>query len=49
MLYVSCNPKAMAEDLRRLADLYDLRKVEGVDLFPHTDHIEAVALLRTIY
>ncbi|MEK7656853.1 MAG: 23S rRNA (uracil(1939)-C(5))-methyltransferase RlmD [Elusimicrobiota bacterium] len=49
ILYVSCNPKAMAEDLRRLADLYDLRKVEGVDLFPHTDHIEAVALLRTIY
>lgn len=49
LIYVSCNPKAMAEDIRRLASQYDLRKVEGVDLFPHTDHVEAVALLKSIY
>ncbi|MBI3297086.1 MAG: 23S rRNA (uracil(1939)-C(5))-methyltransferase RlmD [Elusimicrobia bacterium] len=49
IIYVSCNPKAMVEDLRRLADLYDIHAVEGVDLFPHTDHMESAALLRRIY
>lgn len=49
IIYVSCNPKAMVEDLRRLADLYDIHAVEGVDLFPHTDHMESVALLRRVY
>lgn len=49
IVYVSCNPKAMVEDLRRLSELYDLRKIEGVDMFPHTDHMEAIALLQRIY
>jgi len=49
ILYVSCNPKALAEDIRRLAGLYDLRGIEGVDLFPHTDHLEALALLRAVF
>jgi 23S rRNA (uracil-5-)-methyltransferase RumA len=49
IVYVSCNPKAMVEDLRRLSELYDVRKVEGVDMFPHTDHMESVALLQRIY
>jgi len=49
VLYVSCNPKAMAEDLRRLSGQYDLRHLQVVDLFPHTDHLEAVALLRAVF
>jgi len=49
IVYVSCNPKAMVEDLRRLSELYDVRKIEGVDMFPHTDHMESVALLQRIY
>ncbi len=49
IIYISCNPKAMIEDIRRLADLYDLHAVEGVDLFPHTDHMEAVAMMRRVY
>jgi len=49
IVYVSCNPKALGEDVRRLSELYDLRKVEGVDLFPHTDHMEALALFQRIY
>lgn len=49
IIYISCNPKAMVEDLRRLSDLYDIHAVEGVDLFPHTDHMESAALLRRIY
>jgi 23S rRNA (uracil1939-C5)-methyltransferase len=49
LIYVSCNPKAMIEDLRAFSDIYDLHKLVGVDLFPHTDHLESVALLRCIY
>jgi len=49
ILYVSCNPKAMAEDIRKLSSSFDLQKVEGIDLFPHTDHLESVALLRSAF
>lgn len=49
IVYVSCNPKALAEDLLRLGDLYELRRLEAFDLFPHTDHVEALALLKSLY
>lgn len=49
VIYVSCNPKALAEDLKRLSELYDVARIEGVDLFPHTDHLEALALLKRVY
>jgi len=48
LIYVSCNAKALAADLARLADFYAVEKVECVDLFPHTDHVETVALLRSV-
>lgn len=47
ILYVSCNPKALAEDVRRLGDYYALMRAECVDLFPHTDHVETIALLKS--
>lgn len=44
--YVSCNPATMARDIKRYQELgYDLKKVQPVDLFPHTHHIECVSLL----
>lgn len=49
IVYVSCNPKAMAEDLQRFSDLYEIKRLEAVDLFPHTDHVEALALLKSLY
>lgn len=49
LIYVSCNPKALAEDIRRLADFYEPKKVQAVDLFPHTDHVETVVLLQARY
>ncbi|HAH05108.1 MAG TPA: 23S rRNA (uracil(1939)-C(5))-methyltransferase RlmD [Elusimicrobia bacterium] len=49
LLYVSCNPKAMCEDIGKLSEIYDLVKIEGVDLFPHTDHVEALALLKRVF
>lgn len=46
IVYVSCNPATQARDAKMLADAgYLLRVVQPVDMFPHTDHIESVALL----
>ncbi|MDY5973444.1 23S rRNA (uracil(1939)-C(5))-methyltransferase RlmD [Streptococcus hyovaginalis] len=44
--YISCNPATMARDIKLYEELdYKLQKVQPVDLFPQTHHIECVALL----
>ncbi len=46
ILYVSCNPAAFARDLGLLAENgYRLRKLGGFDFFPHTPHLESLAVL----
>lgn len=45
IVYVSCNPSTQARDIELLSAKYELIKVQPVDMFPHTHHIESVALL----
>jgi 23S rRNA (uracil1939-C5)-methyltransferase len=47
IVYVSCNPTTLAGDAKRLRDDYGyaLRRARPVDMFPHTPHVETVALL----
>lgn len=47
--YVSCNPATMARDIKHYQELgYDLKKVQPVDLFPHTHHVECVVLMSRV-
>ena len=50
VVYVSCNPTTLASDAKRLADDYGYRLVRAkpVDMFPHTPHVECVALLERV-
>lgn len=45
IVYVSCNPASQARDLAILCQQYDITAVQPVDMFPHTQHVETVALL----
>ncbi len=46
VVYVSCNPETQARDLKYLTQHgYKVRKIQPVDMFPHTNHVETVALL----
>jgi 23S rRNA (uracil1939-C5)-methyltransferase len=46
IVYVSCNPATFARDVKELCSgSYRLEKVQPVDMFPHTAHIEVVGLL----
>ncbi len=46
IIYVSCKPSTQARDLKLLSQRYEIRRMQPVDMFPHTFHIENVADLR---
>jgi len=45
IVYVSCNPATQARDVEILGDAYSVVKIQPVDMFPHTHHVENIALL----
>ena len=46
IVYVSCNTATQARDLGLLSEKYLIEKIQPVDMFPHTHHIECVVLLK---
>ena len=46
VVYISCNPATLARDLKYLTDNgYEIKKVQPVDMFPQTSHVENIVLL----
>ena len=46
VVYISCNPETLARDLQFITKKgYGVKKIQPVDMFPHTNHIECVVLL----
>lgn len=49
VVYVSCNPASFAVDIKQLEEFgYTLKTVQPVDMFPHTHHVELVALMSRV-
>lgn len=45
VVYISCNPATMARDLKLLEEKYNIVKIQPVDMFPYTSHVECVTVL----
>ena len=49
IVYVSCNPATLARDAKRFSELgYVTERVQPVDMFPNTNHIETIVLLQKL-
>jgi 23S rRNA (uracil1939-C5)-methyltransferase len=45
IVYVSCNPSTQARDIALMKEKYKVTKIQPFDMFPHTSHVENIALL----
>jgi 23S rRNA (uracil1939-C5)-methyltransferase len=45
VIYISCNPSTQARDIALMSEYYMVTRVQPVDMFPHTHHVENVILL----
>lgn len=45
IIYISCNPESLVQDLKKLKSQYKILKIQPVDMFPQTSHVETVVQL----
>jgi 23S rRNA (uracil1939-C5)-methyltransferase len=45
IIYISCNPATQARDVNMLLEKYSVNKIQPVDMFPHTQHVENIVEL----
>ena len=45
LVYISCNPATLVRDLAKLENIYEIKKIKPVDMFPYTNGIECVSIL----
>ena len=46
IVYISCNPATLIRDLSDFEDLYEVKSITPVDMFPFTSHVECVSVLK---
>ncbi|HKK68265.1 MAG TPA: hypothetical protein VJ946_08630, partial [Bacteroidales bacterium] len=46
VVYVSCNPATQARDLEMMSHDYEVARIQPVDMFPQTHHVENIVLLQ---
>lgn len=46
LIYISCNPATLVRDLAKFEEVYDVRKIKPVDMFPFTSHVECVTMMQ---
>ena len=46
LVYISCNPATLVRDLAKLEDIYEIKNIKPVDMFPYTSHVECVTVLK---
>lgn len=45
VVYISCNPATLVRDLAKLEEIYEVKKIKPVDMFPYTSSVECVAVI----
>ena len=45
-VYISCNPATLIRDLSNLEEIYNVKEIQPVDMFPYTNHVETIAVLQ---
>ena len=46
IIYISCNPKTLVRDLKKLEEKYEIKQIKAYDMFSYTKHLETVCLLK---
>ena len=44
-IYISCNPATLIRDLAKFEDVYEIKEIQPLDMFPFTSHVEVVSVL----